>query len=67
MKVYGLGTKGPEKDLVPVSFERLEPRPGEVRLKVTHCGVCHSDLHRPRTNGGTLSIRVFPGTKSWAW
>ena len=25
--------------------ELSEPREGEVRLRVHHCGVCHSDLH----------------------
>jgi len=24
--------------------EIAEPRPGQVRVKVTHCGICHSDL-----------------------
>jgi alcohol dehydrogenase (NADP+) len=61
MRVYGLGTKGPEKDLVPVSFERLEPRPGEVHLKVTHCGVCHSDLHQARNDWGNTQYPCVPG------
>jgi uncharacterized zinc-type alcohol dehydrogenase-like protein len=31
--------------LVPFSFERRELRPRDVALKVTFCGVCHTDLH----------------------
>lgn len=31
--------------VVPWSFERREPRPKDVVLKIHYCGVCHSDLH----------------------
>ncbi len=61
MKVFGFGTKGPEKDLGPVSFERLDLRPGEVRLKVTHCGVCHSDVHQARNDWGNTLYPCVPG------
>jgi Zn-dependent alcohol dehydrogenase len=34
-----------EKPLVVVDdLDIAEPRPGEVLVRVTHCGVCHSDL-----------------------
>ena len=37
----GVGAK-----LVVVDDVEIEkPHPGEVRVQVTHCGVCHSDLH----------------------
>jgi propanol-preferring alcohol dehydrogenase len=32
----------------PLNIEQLpvpDPKPGEVLIKVTACGVCHSDLH----------------------
>lgn len=31
--------------LEPWTFERRDPRPDDVVVAVTHCGVCHSDLH----------------------
>lgn len=61
MKVYGFGTKGADKDLIPVSFQREDLRPGEVRLKVTHCGVCHSDLHQARNDWENTQYPCVPG------
>ena len=31
--------------IVPFEFERRALRPRDVALRITHCGVCHSDLH----------------------
>ena len=28
-----------------------DPRPGEVLVRIRHCGVCHSDLHYARVAG----------------
>lgn len=61
MKVFGFGTKGPDKDLEPVSFERVDPRPGEICFKVTHCGVCHSDVHQARNDWGNTQYPCVPG------
>jgi len=33
------------KPLVPLEVPTPEPKGAEVLLEVTHCGVCHSDLH----------------------
>lgn len=35
------GTDG----VAPWAFERRDPRPDDVVVRVTHCGVCHTDLH----------------------
>ena len=60
MKVYGFGTTSAEEKLEAVQFERNEPGEGEVKIKVTHCGICHSDLHQARNDWGNTQ-------KSWAW
>ncbi len=31
--------------LVPFSFERRDLRPRDVALRISYCGVCHTDLH----------------------
>jgi S-(hydroxymethyl)glutathione dehydrogenase/alcohol dehydrogenase len=36
--------EGPGKLLVVCDVDIAAPRPGQVRVKVAHCGVCHSDL-----------------------
>ena len=33
-------------------IEVEDPRPGEVLVKVSHCGICHSDLTVVDTPGG---------------
>jgi S-(hydroxymethyl)glutathione dehydrogenase / alcohol dehydrogenase len=38
--------EGPGKELAVVDDVEIEaPHAGEVRVRVSHCGVCHSDLH----------------------
>ena len=31
--------------VVPFTFDRRDLRPHDVSLNITHCGVCHTDLH----------------------
>ncbi|MDP0491383.1 MAG: NAD(P)-dependent alcohol dehydrogenase [Verrucomicrobiota bacterium JB023] len=61
MKVYGYGTKSKEDELVPVTFERGELRDGEVAIQITHCGVCHSDLHQAKNDWGNTIYPCVPG------
>ncbi len=61
MKVYGYGTQSKDDDLVPVTFERKDPRAGEIAFKVTHCGVCHSDVHQARNDWGNTIYPCVPG------
>ena len=61
MKVFGYGTKSKENDLSTVTFERREPRRGEVAIKVTHCGVCHSDLHQVKNDWSNTIYPCVPG------
>jgi uncharacterized zinc-type alcohol dehydrogenase-like protein len=30
------------------SFERREVGPHDVLITITHCGICHSDIHQAR-------------------
>ena len=46
-----------EKPLKLVDLEVPEPREGQVRVKVSVCGVCHTDLH---TVEGDLDLPVLP-------
>ena len=35
-----------QPDLILDDIDIAEPGPGRVRVRVHHCGICHSDLHR---------------------
>jgi uncharacterized zinc-type alcohol dehydrogenase-like protein len=41
----GYAAFGPGEDLRPYTFERRDLRPDDVAVRVTFCGICHSDLH----------------------
>lgn len=43
----------------PVPIERRDLRPDDVAIRVTHCGVCHSDLHA--LAAGPEGFPVVPG------
>ncbi|MEL6383008.1 MAG: NAD(P)-dependent alcohol dehydrogenase [Cyanobacteria bacterium J06626_18] len=61
MKIYGFGAQSADDKLAPVVFERQDPRPGEVAIKITHCGICHSDLHQVRNDWGNTIYPCVPG------
>ena len=43
----------------PVAIERRDLRPDDVAVRVTHCGVCHTDLHA--LAAGEDGFPVVPG------
>jgi len=61
MKVlaYGAPTKG--ATIVPLTIERREPGPNDVLIDITHCGVCHSDIHQVRDEWGGAIFPMVPG------
>jgi len=50
--------KGP---LQPFDFDPGELKPEEVEIKVTHCGVCHSDLSMLDDDWGMTAYPFVPG------
>ncbi|MGF1460516.1 MAG: NAD(P)-dependent alcohol dehydrogenase [Leptolyngbyaceae cyanobacterium] len=61
MKIFGFGVQSADDQLSPVMFQRQDPRPGEVAIKITHCGICHSDLHQARNDWGNTIYPCVPG------
>ena len=51
----------PKQPLAPYTFERLEPRPNDVLVKIAYCGVCHSDIHQVRNEWGGAKYPMVPG------
>ncbi|MFC0282337.1 NAD(P)-dependent alcohol dehydrogenase [Camelimonas abortus] len=47
--------------LAPFTFERRDPGPLDVVIEITHCGVCHSDLHAVRNEWGNTLYPCVPG------
>lgn len=45
MKIHALAAMGPKEPLSPFSYDAAELGAFEILIKVTHCGLCHSDVH----------------------
>jgi len=43
------------------SFERREVGPQDVLITITHCGICHSDIHQARDEWGGSIFPMVPG------
>lgn len=47
--------------LGPFSFVRREPGPHDVVMEVSHCGVCHTDIHFVNNDFGMSIYPLVPG------
>jgi alcohol dehydrogenase (NADP+) len=55
-----LRADAPGSPLAPAPAERRDLRPDDVAVRVTHCGVCHTDLHALRADD-PAAFPVVPG------
>ncbi len=51
----------PSAPLSPFQFERRAVGPHDVQIELTHCGICHSDLHQVRDEWGGAVFPMVPG------
>ena len=47
--------------LTPFSFDRRDVGPKDIRITITHCGICHSDIHQARDEWGGSLFPMVPG------
>jgi uncharacterized zinc-type alcohol dehydrogenase-like protein len=47
--------------LRPFAFERREPGPKDVLIRIDYCGVCHSDIHQVRNEWKGSTYPMVPG------
>ena len=59
VKAYGV--KSEKAELKPMDIKRRETGDDDVEIKITHCGVCHSDIHTARNEWGGSTYPVVPG------
>ncbi|MEO6224726.1 MAG: NAD(P)-dependent alcohol dehydrogenase [Sphingomicrobium sp.] len=57
----GWGTDAADQPLRPMEFERRDLRADDVAIRITHAGICHSDLHTARNDWAGTSYPVIPG------
>ncbi len=57
----GYAAQSATDQLKPFNFERREVGPHDVQFEITHCGVCHSDLHQVRNEWHGTTYPIIPG------
>ena len=61
MKVNAYAVKEPKGKLVPFSYESAELSPESIDIKVSYCGLCHSDLSMMNNDWGMTQYPIVPG------
>jgi alcohol/geraniol dehydrogenase (NADP+) len=61
MGVKAYAARGPKQPLEPFEYEPGPLGPHEVEVKVSHCGICHSDLAMIDNDWGFSAYPLVPG------
>ena len=61
MKVRGYAAQTAESPLAPWEFDRRSPGDTDVRIRIAHCGICHSDIHFARNEWQFTTYPCVPG------
>src|SRR6202165_727040 len=61
LRTRGYAALGPTSPLAPWVFDRREPGPHDIVVDISHCGVCHSDIHQSRDEWGGAIFPMAPG------
>jgi uncharacterized zinc-type alcohol dehydrogenase-like protein len=60
-EIHGLAVHAAGAHLLPFKYDPGELKPGEVEVKISHCGVCHSDVHLIDNDWGISKYPFIPG------
>ena len=60
-EIHGLAVHAAGAQLVPYKYEPGELKTNEVEVKISHCGVCHSDISLIDNDWGTSRYPFIPG------
>ena len=61
VQIHGLAVHAAGAQLVPYKYEPGELQPNEVEVKISHCGVCYSDIHLIDNDWGNSKYPFVPG------
>lgn len=59
--VKGYAAQSATSALAPYQFQRRTPRPDDVVIDISYCGICHSDIHSARSEWGPTAYPFVPG------
>jgi uncharacterized zinc-type alcohol dehydrogenase-like protein len=61
IEIHGLAVHAAGAQLVPYRYEPGEIKTNEVEVRISHCGVCHSDIHLIDNDWGLSRYPFIPG------
>ena len=61
MTIKAFGTTASDAPLIPMDIERRDTRENDVKIDITFCGVCHSDIHTAHNDWKNARYPVIPG------
>jgi uncharacterized zinc-type alcohol dehydrogenase-like protein len=61
MKIQAYAALNKGQPLEPFSYEPKPLAPHDVEVKISHCGICHSDLHLVNNDWGISGYPLVPG------
>lgn len=59
VSAWGAASAG--ASIQPMTIERRELGANDVRIDITHAGICHSDIHQVREEWGRATFPMVPG------
>jgi uncharacterized zinc-type alcohol dehydrogenase-like protein len=59
--IHGLAAHAAGAELLPFRYDPGSLRAQEVEIRISHCGVCHSDLHLISNDWGISQYPFIPG------
>ena len=59
--IQGLAAHAAGAELLPFRYDPGELGPAEVEIAITHCGICHSDIHLISNDWGISQYPFIPG------
>ena len=60
-KIKAYGAQSSDADLKEMTIERRDVTDRDVKIEISYCGVCHSDIHTVRNDWGGSKYPVVPG------
>ena len=61
MTIAAYAAPAAKQSLIPFAYEPTPLLPTGVEVEITHCGICHSDLHLIDNDWGTSTYPLVPG------
>jgi uncharacterized zinc-type alcohol dehydrogenase-like protein len=60
-RIQGLAVHAAGAELLPYSYDPGKLGPQEVEINISHCGICHSDIHLISNDWGISQYPFIPG------